>query len=361
MACAGKMCQHGPLAGATIMDDLETWFDKGVTDGLPVVPPTRERVSRMLTATCRDPEELLGEVPPNYGRATVQKVATNAVMAGCRPEYLPVVLAAVDAACQPAFNLHGMSASTHFSAPLIIVNGPIRTRIGVNCSFGVFGPGYRANATIGRALRLVMINIGGARPGETSMSTFGHPGRYTYCIGEYEEVSPWSPYHVERGLAPAQSAVTVFAAEAPHGISDHASRTARSLAGSLGWSMVGLWNAKHFPLYSPTMLVVGPEHARTFGDDGWSKEDLKRHLFETVRAPYRTLLPDEDNGEGTNLRFAKGEDLAPDQLIPKFPSVEEIHLMVAGGTAGRFSMAIPGWLGTKNGSTPVTVPLEDIP
>jgi hypothetical protein len=347
-------------ARAMTMDDLELWFDKGVTDGLPVVPPTRERVSGMLAATSRDSEEPLGEVPPNYGRATVQKVAINAVMAGCRPEYLPVVLAAVEAACQPAFNLHGMSASTHFSAPLIVVNGPIRTRIGLNCSFGVFGPGYRANATIGRALRLVMINIGGARPGETSMSTFGHPGRYTYCIGEYEEVSPWPPYHVERGLDPGQSAVSVFAGEAPHGISDHASRTARSLAGSLGWSMVGLWNAKHFPLYSHTMLVVGPEHARTFGDDGWSKDDLKRYLFETVRAPYRTLLPDEDNGEGTNLRFATGEDPAPDQLIPKFPSVGEIHLVVAGGTAGRFSMAIPGWLGTKNGSTPVTVPVEDI-
>lgn len=343
------------------MDDIEAWFDKGVTDGLPIVPPSRERVSLMLAGTSRSRQGLLGEVPPNYGRATVEKVAVNAVMAGCRPEYLPVVLAAVEAACNPAFNLHGMSASTHFSAPLIVVNGPIRSRIGLNCSFGVFGPGHRANATIGRALRLVMINIGGAKPGETSMSTFGHPGRYTYCIGEYEEVSPWPPYHVERGYAKEQSAVTVFAGEGPHGISDHASRTARSLAGSLGWSMVGLWNAKHFPLYSHTMLVVGPEHAHTFGGDGWSKDDLKRHLFETVRLPYGTLLPGEDNGEGTNLRFAKGEEPPPDRLISKFPSVEDIHLVVAGGTAGRFSMAIPGWLGTKNGSSPITVPIENTP
>src|ERR1700738_5563832 len=150
-----------------------------------------------------------------------------------------------------------MSTSTHFSAPLIVVNGPIRERVGLNCSFGVFGPGYRANATIGRALRLIMLNVGGAKPGETSMSTFGHPGRYTYCIGEHEEVSPWPPYHASRGLAAADSAVTVFAGEAPHGISDHASRTARALAGSRGWSMSGLWNIKHFPLYSPHMLVVG--------------------------------------------------------------------------------------------------------
>jgi len=343
------------------MDEFDIWFDKGVTDGLPVVPPTRERVGRMLAGTFRERSEIVGEVAPNYGRATVEKVAVNAVMAGCRPDYLPVVLAAVEAACDPAFNLHGMSTSTHFSAPLIVVNGPIRERIGLNSSFGVFGPGYRANATIGRALRLVMINLGGAKPGETSMSTFGHPGRYTYCIGEFEEASPWPPYHVERGFRPEQSAVTVFAGEAPHGISDHASRTARSLAGSLGWTMSGVWNIKHFPLYSHTMIVVGPEHARTFGDEGWSRADFTRHLFETVRVPYGTLLPDPDNGEGTNLRFSKGEVPAPEELIPKFPSTADMHVVVAGGTAGRFSMAIPGWLGTRNGSAPVTVAVREIP
>ncbi len=342
------------------MDELETWFDKGVTDGLPVIPPTRERVERMLGGTARDRAELVGEVPPNYGRATVEKVAINAVMAGCRADYLPVVLAAVEAACDPAFALHGMSTSTHFSAPLIVVNGPIRGRIGVNCSFGVFGPGFRANATIGRALRLIMINLGGAKPGETSMSTFGHPGRYTYCIGEFEEASPWPALSVERGVPAGQSAVTLFAGEAPHGISDHASRTARELAGSIGWSMSGLWNIKHFPLYSHTMLVVGPEHARTLADEGWSKEDLKRHLHETVRVPFRNLLPEADNGEGTNLRFGKGLKPEPDDLISKFPSPAELHVVVAGGTAGRFSMAIPGWLGTRNGSRPVTVAIEEL-
>jgi len=343
------------------VDDLEIWFDKGVTDGLPVIPPSRARVERMLAAGARAHDHLVGEVAPNYGRATVEKIAINAVMAGCRPEYFPVVLAAVEAACDPSFNLHGVSTSTHFSSPLIVVHGPIRTRIALNCSFGVFGPGHRANATIGRALRLVMINVGGVRPGETSMSTFGHPGRYTYCIGEHEEVSPWPPYHAGRGLTAADSAVTVFAGEAPHGISDHASRTAQALAGSLGWSMASLWNAKHFPLYSHTMLVVGPEHARTLADDGWSKDDLVRHIFETVRMPYGRLKPDEDSGEGTNLRFAKGGEPAANQPIPKFPSPEELHVVVAGGTAGRFSMAIPGWLGTKNGSRPVTVAIRDTP
>jgi hypothetical protein len=334
-------------------DEFEDWFERGVTDGLPVVPPTRARVERMLAATARPRDELLGEMPPNYGRATVEKVAVNAVMAGCRPDYLPVVLAAVQGACDPAFALHGVSTSTHFSAPLILVNGPIRTSIGLNAGFGVFGPGYRANATIGRALRLLMINVGGARPGETSMSTFGHPGRYTYCIAENEEASPWPPYHVERGFPPATSTVTLFAGEGPHGISDHASRTARALAGSLGWSMVGLWNSKHFPLYSHTMLVVGPEHARTFAADGWSKADLRRALHERVRRPYRELVADDDHGETTILQYSRTAP-APDTLVPKFPSPEEIHVVVAGGTAGRFSVAIPGWLGTKNGSQPVT-------
>ncbi len=338
-------------------DESELWFEKGVTDGLPVVSPTRERVERMLAGTRRGRDELVGEMPPNYGRLTVEKAAINAVMAGCRPEYLPVVLAAAECACDPAFNLHGMSTSTHFAAPLIVVNGPVRPRIGLNSSFGVFGPGYRANATIGRALRLCMINIGGAKPGETSMSTFGHPGRYTYCIAEHEEASPWPPFHVSRGQVPGTSAVTLFAGEAPHGVSDHASRTARALAGSIGWSMAGMWNSKHFPLYSHTMLVVGPEHARTFADDAWTREQLARHLYDTVRAPYRTLLPDDDHGEGTNLRYGTTPPDA-DAMISKFPSPEEIHILVAGGTAGRFSVAIPGWLGTKNGSRPVTRPIE---
>jgi hypothetical protein len=335
------------------MDDFEVWFEKGVTDGLPVIPPTRERVERMLTGTRRDAAEVLGEMAPNYGRLTVEKAAINAVMAGCRPEYLPIVIAASECACDPAFNLHGVATSTHFSAPLIVVHGPVRARVGINASFGVFGPGYRANATIGRALRLLMINIGGAKPGGISMSTFGHPGRYTYCIGEHEEASPWPAYHVARGLPPGSSAVTLFAGEAPHGISDHASRTAKSLAGSLGWSMAGLWNSKHFPLYSHTMLLVGPEHARTFADEGWSREDVARYLHEAIRVPYRSLAPTEDHGEGTNLRFAKTQP-APDALVSKFPSSEEIHVLVAGGTAGRFSMAIPGWLGTRNGSQPLT-------
>ena len=342
------------------MDDFEDWFDRGVTDGLPVVPPTRERVERMLAGTRRDRGELAGEMPPNYGRATVERVAVNAVMAGCRPEYLPVVLAAVQAACDPAFALHGMSTSTHFSAPLIVINGPIRTRIGVNCSFGVFGPGYRANATIGRALRLAMINVGGAKPGERPPCPPSAIRAATPIVSANTRSRALGP-RSRWSAASKPDAVRSRCSRVRRrtGSPDHASRSARALAGSLGWSMAGLWNIKHFPLYSHTMLVVGPEHARTFADDGWSKDDLKRHLYETVRVPYRTLLPDSDNGEGTNLRFAKGPEPAPDTLVPKFPSIAELHVVVAGEPLDASPWPYSGWLGTKNGSSPVTVAVDD--
>ncbi len=336
-----------------IDDDLERWFDRGVTDGLPVVPPTRQRVNLMVAATACQPAELVAQVPPNYGRATVEKLAVNAVMAGCRPEYFPLVLAVVEAACDPVFNLHGQSGTTNAASPLIIVNGPARPALGVNCAAGVFGPGYRANATIGRALRLVMINLGGTRPGQTAMSTLGHPGRYTYCIGEHEEVSPWEPLHVERGFPADRSSVTVFSGEGPLVINDHLSRSASQLLASLGWSAAGVWNHKSFPLYGHTLFVIGPEHARVFGDEGWSKRDVKQFLYDTIRRRAGELQPGPDGAESSRLKdLLTGRD--PDELVPKFPSPEEIMVVVAGGTAGRFSAVVPGWMGGELGSRPVT-------
>src|SRR5437867_1349457 len=188
-------------------DAIERLFDRGVTDGLPVVPPTRERVEHAIAASGRAPDELIALVPPNYGRATVEKIAVNAVMAGCRAEYLPVVLAAVEAICDEAFDLHGVSATTNAPAPLVIVNGPVRAELEINSGAGVFGPGWRANATIGRAVRLVCVNLGGARPGDVSMSTLAHPGRYAYCIGEQEEASPWESLAAEHGFGPDESTV----------------------------------------------------------------------------------------------------------------------------------------------------------
>ena len=343
-----------------MVDDLERWFERGVTDGLPVVPPTRERVERTLAATRRSRDELVARVPPNYGRGTVEKLAVNAVMAGCRPEYFPAVLAMVEAACDPAFNLHGQSGTTNATSPLVILNGPVRARLDVNCGAGVFGPGHRANATIGRTLRLIMINLGGTKAGEISMSTLGHPGRYTYCIGEHEEASPWEPLHVERGFAREESTVTVFSGEGPFIVNDHLSRSAPQLLASLGWSAAGLWNHKSFPLYGHTLWVIGPEHAKTIGDEGWSKARVKQYLYETIRRPARELAPGPDGAESGRLKDLLAS-ARPEDLIPKFPSAAEIMVVVAGGTAGRFSAVIPGWMGGEIGSSPVTRPIEPLP
>ena len=334
-------------------DEIEGFFERGVTDGLPVVPPTRTRVDAMLAATPRDRHHVVAEVPPNMGRATVEKIAVNAVMAGCRPDYFPVVLAIVEAACDPVFNLHGQSGTTNAASPLIIVNGPIRQRLGVNCAAGVFGPGYRANATIGRALRLIMINLGGTRAGQISMSTMGHPGRSTYCIGEHEEASPWEPLHVERGFAPTDSTVTLFSGESPFMVNDHLSRAASQLVASLGWSAAGVWNHKSYPLYGHTLFVIGPEHAVTIGAEQWTKPDVRRYRYETIRRPARDLAPGPDGAETSRLKNLLA-DRAPDERIPKFPSPEEILIVVAGGTAGRFSAVVPGWMGGELGSRPVT-------
>src|SRR5919201_3164813 len=220
-------------ADVATTDPIEALFDKGVTDGLPVVPPTRERVDRAIEASGRAANEVVALVPPNYGRATVEKIAVNAVMAGCRPEYLRVVLAAVEAVCDEAFDLHGVSATTNAPAPLLIINGPVRKALDVNCGAGVFGPGWRANATIGRAVRLVCVNVGGAVPGVVSMSTLAHPGRYTYCIGENEEASTRESLAVEHGFAADESTVAVLAADAPLGVYDQRSRRAEDLLGTI--------------------------------------------------------------------------------------------------------------------------------
>ena len=330
------------------MDPIESLFERGVTDGLPVVPPTRERVEQMLAGAGRLADELVALVPPNYGRATVEKIAINAVMAGCRPEYLPVVLAAIEAVCDDAFDLHGASATTNAPAPLIVINGPVRKALDVNCGAGVFGPGWRANATIGRAVRLVCVNVGGATPGVVSMSTLAHPGRYTYCIGEWEEQNPWEPLHVEHGFAPGDSTVAVLAADAPLGVYDHRSRSAPDLLGTIAASMAVIANHK-MTHWGDTLLVIGPEHARTLAGDRFGKADVRRFLFERLQRPVRELIPGRDGGEGLPehvlAKFAHPE--CEDTRVPKFRAPEHIKIVVAGGTAGRFSAIVPGWSFSK--------------
>jgi hypothetical protein len=296
-------------------DAIEELFARGVTDGLPVVPPTAERVRAAVAASGRAADDLVGLVAPQHGRATVQRIAVNAVMAGCLPAYMPVVIAAVAAICDPEFALEGVSGTTDAVTPLLIVNGSVRTALDVNCAASVFGAGWRANATIGRALRLVWVNVGGARPGVISMSTFGQPGRYTYCIGEHEEASPWPPLHVEHGFAATDSTVAALAAEAPQVVANTTGRSAREILDTVARAGVAIANPDLAPL-GDTLLVIGPEHAKTIAADGWSKSDVRQFVWERAR------LTDG---------------------APKFREPASLKIIVAGGTAGRFSAWVPGW------------------
>jgi hypothetical protein len=288
-----------------------------VTDGLPVVPPTRERVEAAIAAAGRPRDEMIALVAPALGRATVERIAVNAVMAGCRPEYLPVVIAGVEAMCDEGFSLVGVSGTTDAVAPIFIVNGPARSAFGINAGAGALGPGHRANATIGRALRLIWANLGGARAGAISMSTFGNPGRYACCFGEHEEASPWPPLHVEHGFAPADSTVAALPGEPLQVVVDGQSRTAADVLATIARSLEVVASHRTASL-GDMLLVVSPMHARTIAADGWSKADVRRFLWERLEA----------RREGP---------------APKFRAPEHLKLVVAGGTAGPFTALIPGW------------------
>lgn len=326
------------------VDVIEDLFERGVTDGLPVVPPTKERVARAIAASGRPADELIALVAPSYGRATVERIAIQAVMAGCRPEYLGVVISGVEAMCDDAFDLLGISGTTDAVAPLFVVNGPIRRALEINCGIGVFGPGWRANATIGRALRLVWVNIGGAKAGVISMSTFGHPGRYTYCIGEHEEQNPWEPLHVEHGFAPGDSTVAALAADAFQVVSAHRSRTPEDLLVTIARSMEGLGHHKATRL-GDTLVALSPEHARTLAGAGWTKPQIRQFLWERLQKPVKALIPGVDGGEGLGegiLATIQSPE-TDERLVPKFRTPDCLKIIVAGGTAGRFTAILPAW------------------
>lgn len=332
-------------------DVHEFIFEQGFSDGLPVVPPTPERVWRMLQGTQRDPQEIVASVPPNLAPASVEKIAINAVMAGAKPEYLPPILTAVEAVCTDEFNIHGVMATTMGASPAVIVNGPIRHRLGMNMQLGALGQGNRANATIGRALRLVIRNLGGARPGGTERSTLGSPAKFTLCFPEWEEESPWEPLHVERGFQAEDDVVTVFAVTAgPQIIMDQSSRTARALAGTIGLGLQGVHDPK-----APTgdvLLVVAPEHAGTLAREGWTKARLRERIQEITARPLRERLQDADSGAGIPPRAAAEQDL--DQLVSKFRSGDSIQILVAGSRAGMLSVVFGGWVSGPMGSQPVS-------
>lgn len=329
-------------------------YERGWTDGLPVVPPTPERVSRMLAAVPLSAQHVVGVIPTRGGQATVQTIAANAVMAGCRPEHMPVLLAAVEALVDPAYGLEGRQTTTHAGAPLMIVNGPLVERLSINYGAGCFGPGWQANATLGRAVRLILMNIGGAVPGEVDSATHGHPGKYTYCIAENEAANPWEPLHVERGYPRGTSTVTLVNAEAPHSINDARSKTGRSLLGTITSAMSTL-GCNNVYYQGQPVLILGPEHAHLLHREGWSKYDIKAYIYEYARQPARLV---RNRGMEIGKESPRWIDLQDDTaLVPIVQRPDEVIVVVAGGTGSK-SMCVPT---AGRQSLSVTKPIRHVP
>ncbi|MDF3413226.1 TlpA family protein disulfide reductase [Sulfitobacter sp. M57] len=333
-------------------DVAEFMFDQGFSDGLPLVPPTPERVMRMLSGTRRNAQDVVATVAPNMGEATVEKIAINAVMAGCKPEYLPVVIAAVEAICTDEFNIHGVTATTMGAAPVMVVNGPIREKIGMNMKLGALGAGNRANATIGRAVRLVVRNIGGASSGGVERSTLGNPMKFTMCFAEYEERAGWPALHVERGFEPEDSVVTVFAMTGgPVHIVDQTSRGPDQIADSLGLGLEGVFSPKMKNLPVDALLVVCPEHIDTLMREGlYSKDRLRERIQAVTATPAAGIRND--------ATLALPADGPADTIVSKFASTDFIHIVVAGSEAGKFSSAFHGWVSGETGSLSVSKKID---
>ena len=330
---SGRSLTSRALEFKTPADAIEHYHNKGWTDGLPIVPPTVEAVESFLEYVGRSPSEIVATEPVKGRVITAEKVAINSVMAGCRAEYLPVVLAAVEAMCEEQYNLHATTASTDGAAVLTVVNGPIVRRIGMNSGISVFGPGNRANATIGRAIRLVITNASGAVPGEMDKSTLGHPGKYTFCIAEAEDVNPWEPLHVDRGLSSDQSAVSVFAALSPIRVANQEDHRPEAILTSFvdGLFAIG-------PSQSEVVVVLSPELVGHLRSAGWTKRQVKEYLCEQACRPIGRWvaagrIPDPGAAEETERALGALQD--PDSVT----------IVVAGGLAGAFAAVIPLWSG----------------
>ena len=354
--------------GVKPSDDVyELLYEQGVTDGLPVMPPTPERVVRMLETTARDPREQIAVLPPNLAPLTVEKVAINAVMAGCRPEYFPTVLAATEAIADERFNVHGAMATTMSGTPVLVINGPIREEIGVHSGQGALGQGFRANATIGRAVRLVIRNVGGHRPGGTERATMGWPGKYTLCFGEAEErASTWTPLHVERGFAPKDSVVTaIIQTGGPSQVIDEVSRTPEALAGSIGLKAAMAYHPKR-PAIGETLIVISPEHYITLSQTGWTKDDVRRRIQEVGERPLRELLADDEAGGlggDSLLPYLDGMPLSDadlDRPIRKYRDDSWLMIVVAGGGAGKWSAVLDAFGSGPGGTVAVSKKIEPI-
>ena len=329
--------------GQDLGDAIELCFEKGWTDGLPVIPPTEARVRAMLEAARLEADHQVAFIEHRAVSITAEKVAINAVLAGCKPEYMPVVVAAIEGIGDPAWSYHGPGTSTGGAGVLVVVNGPISRTLDVNAGTNLFGPGWRANATIGRAVRLVMRNVCGSRPGTLDRGTLGHPGCLSYVIAENEADSPWTPLHVERGLRPEDSAVTVLAAQGPHQFYNQLSSTAEGVLTTLADDMRISGGIMGQPQY---VVVLAGEHMQTIAKDGWGKPEIRRFLFEHTKTSHTHL-----KRTGRMSGDAKPGDDAT--MRPLVESPDDVLVVAAGGRAGAFSAYIPGW-GSRRTSMAVT-------
>jgi peroxiredoxin len=361
-AAANPYVKRAARASRIELDDSIDPFEycAAFGDPLPVIPPTVERVDRMLAAMPLslplEPEDVVALIPPNYGAATVEKIAANAVMAGCEPPMMRVLIPLVRAVCDERFNIHGVQATTHFAAPLVIVNGPVRQELGFACAGNVFSNIARANSTLGRALQLILTNLGGARPGEIDMSTLGNPGKFSYCIAENEEENPWEPLHVEMGFKLEQSAVTLFAGEPPHGVSEHMARDGKQVLKTISRALATVWSYRVCAGVE-AMVVLCPEHVKTLRRDGFTKQEVREFLFENTGIPLRHF--EDGAGEGTPyIKIYRQAVIDGEPCYLKFTDASSIKLVVAGGTAGKFSAVIGSWASGPRGSQMVTYPIE---
>ncbi len=339
-------------------DVYEFMFAQGITDGLPVVPPTRARVDRMLDrapAHWRDPQQIIASLPPNLAPLSVEKAAINAVMAGAKPEYFPAILASVEAAAGGRFPLHGSIATTAGLAPMMVVSGPVREQLGMNWGLNALGQGNRANSTLGRALRLMLRNIGGAVPGEIEQAIQGGGHKWTLSYAEDEDSSPWPPFHVEHGYEPGDSVVSLLPITGgPRVCIDQTSRTARALTGSLAMAFQQVLKPRG--QVTPSMFVVAPEHAEVFRADGWSKDNIREAIMEFTALPLRERLATPTMGGGINEYVSATYGLTEADLdlpLAKVAHPSYIQITVAGSHAGKWTSIYQGIFGDGN---PVAAP-----
>ena len=325
---------------------------RGWGDGLPIVPPTKERVAAMVAGAGLPAEHIVGVVAPKMGVATVELIAANAVMAGCSPEYMPVLVAAVQAMVEPQFNLYGCQATTHCVAPLLIVSGPLAQKLEINSGSGCFGPGPWSNGVIGRAVRLILLNIGGAKPGEIDKATMGHPGKFSFCIAEDETSIAWPSLRVERGYAGNVSTVTVVGGEAPHNINDHESTSAGGLLTMICGSMAESGQNTLYYNNSEPLLILSPEHAATIAADGFSKDDVKKAVHEDARIPQGRFSRENIERRLWRRLGIRYKNRSPDTLVSIVQRWEDVMVMVAGG-AGKHSMWVPTFGSTRSVTRPI--------